>query len=79
MKFVFLTLLLINFLAQTLINYNSLLAKKKGIIGRTNTSSISCGECHKSNPNQNLAISVTTESGSFTVEPSAKIKFLLTV
>lgn len=74
-----LTLLLLYFFTLPLLDSDSLLAKKKGIVGRTNTTSISCGECHKSNPNPNLEISVTPESGSFIVEPLTKIKFILTV
>lgn len=77
--FLILTLLFFNVFTQSLIDSNSLLAKKNGIVGMTNTTSNSCGGCHKSNPNLNVAISVTTESGSFVVEPLTKIKFFLTV
>lgn len=70
--FVFVTLVITN-------GNNQLQAKKNGKTGATNNNSKSCGECHASAPNSNVVVSITSETGSFEVEPESKTKFTLTI
>lgn len=58
---------------------NELSAKRNGKTGATNNNSKSCGECHSANPNTNVNVAVTSETGLFVVAPESKTKFTLTV
>lgn len=54
-------------------------AKKKGKTGATNSNSKSCGECHAASPNSNILVTISSETGSFELEPGAKVKFTLKI
>ncbi|MGB9852702.1 MAG: choice-of-anchor V domain-containing protein [Candidatus Kapaibacteriota bacterium] len=58
---------------------NFLYAKKNGIVGKTNSNSRSCGECHSANPSPNVLVSFNSEKGSFDVTPGEKIKIILNI
>jgi len=71
-------ILLISFLFL-LSNAKILEAKRTGITDRSNTNSRSCGECHSPSPSPNVTVSLSSESGTFEVDPGAKVKFILTI
>lgn len=74
-KATILYLLIVIFLAFS-INL-SLFSKKKGIVNRTNTNSVSCGECHSAVPDPSITLELISETGNFVVEPGNKIKITL--
>ncbi len=70
--FVFIIIVILNGTTQ-------LEAKRNGKTGATNNNSKSCGDCHSANPNSNVLVTLTSETGSLEVEPESKTKFTLTI
>lgn len=68
-------ILILTFLVTT----GSLFGKKDGITGKTNSNSQSCGECHAKSPNSSVVLSVSSESGSFELNPGERVKFVLKI
>ncbi|MGB9701260.1 MAG: choice-of-anchor V domain-containing protein [Candidatus Kapaibacteriota bacterium] len=54
-------------------------AKKAGKAGLTSTTSASCGNCHAPNSSSSVTLSVSSETGSFTVAPNSTTTFTITI
>lgn len=68
------------FIALVIVNgTDEVSAKRNGKTGATNNNSKSCGECHSANPNTNVNVTISSETGSFEVAPESKTKFTLTI